>query len=70
MKINFKGEFIMSEVKNSEVKKTTQAELEKVVKEEVAMLIPKGGGTDWQTETELLPSLDAPIEAGKQKILL
>lgn len=37
-----------------------------VVKEEISMLIPKGGGTDWQTETELLPSLDAPVEAGMQ----
>ena len=30
------------------------------------MLVPKGSGTDWQMETELLPALDAPVEAGMQ----
>ncbi len=61
-----KGLAAGTEMEQIPVNKGMKDSVAAVVKEEVSMLIPKGGGTDWQTETELLPSLDAPIEAGKQ----
>ena len=61
-----KGLAAGEEIEQIPVNKGMSDSVAAVIKEEVSMLIPKGGGTDWQTETELLPSLDAPVEAGIQ----
>ena len=29
-------------------------------------MLQKGTASDWETQTELLPSLDAPVEAGEK----
>ena len=61
-----KGLAAGTEMEQIPVRKGMQESVGAVIKEEVSMLIPKGGGTDWQTETELLPVLDAPVETGMQ----
>lgn len=61
-----KGLAAGTEIEEIPVKKGMRNSVAAVIKEECSMLIPKGGGTDWQTETELLPALDAPVEAGMQ----
>ncbi|MGN1231813.1 MAG: D-alanyl-D-alanine carboxypeptidase family protein [Anaerotignum sp.] len=37
-----------------------------VVKEEISMLLKKDAGGDWETQTEILPSMDAPVAAGEK----
>lgn len=61
-----KGLAAGTELEQIPVNKGMQDSVGAVVKEEVSMLIPKGSGTDWQTETELLPSLNAPVQEGVQ----
>lgn len=38
--------------------------VEAVVAEEISVLIPKGKEAQWETRTELLPAVSAPVEAG------
>lgn len=47
------------------VRKGMQEEVNAVVQEEISVLMKKDGGTEWETRTELLPALDAPIAAGE-----
>lgn len=37
-----------------------------VVKEEISFLLKKDGGKEWETETEVLPRIDAPVQAGEK----
>ena len=37
-----------------------------VVKEEISFLLKKDGGKDWETKTEVLPRVDAPVQAGEK----
>ncbi len=37
-----------------------------VVKEEISMLLKKDMSSDWETQTEVLPSMDAPVVAGEK----
>lgn len=37
-----------------------------VVKEEISMLLKKDMSGDWETQTEVLPSMDAPVAAGEK----
>lgn len=37
-----------------------------VVKEEISMLLKKDMSSDWETQTEILPSMDAPVAAGEK----
>lgn len=37
-----------------------------VVKEEISILLKKDMGGDWETQTEVLPSMDAPVAAGEK----
>lgn len=38
--------------------------VEAVVAEEISVLVPKGKEAQWETKTELLPAVSAPVEAG------
>ena len=38
--------------------------VEAVVAEEISVLVPKGKEAQWETRTELLPAVSAPVEAG------
>ncbi|WP_286029606.1 D-alanyl-D-alanine carboxypeptidase family protein [Anaerotignum lactatifermentans] len=38
--------------------------VEAVVAEEISVLVPKGKESQWETRTELLPAVSAPVEAG------
>ncbi|WP_278872824.1 D-alanyl-D-alanine carboxypeptidase family protein [Anaerotignum lactatifermentans] len=38
--------------------------VEAVVAEEISVLVPKGKEVQWETRTELLPAVSAPVEAG------
>lgn len=38
--------------------------VEAVVSEEISVLVPKGKESQWETRTELLPAVSAPVEAG------
>lgn len=38
--------------------------VEAVVAEEISVLLPKGKEAQWETRTELLPAVSAPVEAG------
>lgn len=37
-----------------------------VVKEEISVLLKKDAGSEWETKTELLPAMDAPVAAGEK----
>ena len=37
-----------------------------VVKEEISVLLKKDTGGEWETKTELLPAMDAPVAAGEK----
>ena len=37
-----------------------------VVKEEISILLEKDMGSEWETRVEVMPSLDAPVEAGEK----
>lgn len=37
-----------------------------VVKEEISILLEKDMGSEWETQVEILPWLDAPVEAGEK----
>lgn len=37
-----------------------------VVKEEISFLLKKDGGKEWETKTEVLPRVDAPVQAGEK----
>lgn len=37
-----------------------------VVKEEISILLEKDMGSEWETQVEVMPSLDAPVEAGEK----
>ncbi len=37
-----------------------------VVKEEISVLLKKDAGGEWETKTELLPAMDAPVAAGEK----
>lgn len=47
------------------VRKGMQEEVDAVVQEEISILMKKDGGMEWETRTELLPAVDAPIAAGE-----
>lgn len=38
--------------------------VEAIVSEEISVLVPKGKEAQWETKTELLPAVSAPVEAG------
>lgn len=54
------------EVDRIPVTKGMKNDVGAVVKEEISVLLQKGTASDWETQTELLPSLDAPVEAGEK----
>ena len=37
-----------------------------VIKEEISFLLKKDGGKEWETKTEVLPRVDAPVQAGEK----
>lgn len=37
-----------------------------IVKEETSFLLKKDGGKEWETKTEVLPRIDAPVQAGEK----
>ena len=37
-----------------------------VVKEQISVLLKKDSGGDWETKTETIPFLDAPVKAGEK----
>lgn len=37
-----------------------------VVKEEISILLQKDMGSEWETQVKVMPSLDAPVEAGEK----
>lgn len=54
------------EIARIPIKKGTKNDVGAVIKEEVSMLVPKDSAKDWETKTELLPELDAPVEEGQK----
>lgn len=46
------------------VSKGEKAEVDAVVAEEISVLVQKGQESTWDTKTELLPALEAPLEKG------
>ncbi len=46
------------------VEKGMMDTVEAVVAEEISVLVPKGKESQWETRTELLPAVSAPVEAG------
>ncbi len=54
------------EVTRIPVTKGKRNDVGAVVKEEISMLVKKGGAGDWETRTEVLPSLDAPVAKGEK----
>lgn len=46
------------------VEKGMMDTVEAVVAEEISVLVPKGKESQWETKTELLPAVSAPVEAG------
>lgn len=54
------------EVARVPVTKGKKNDVGAVVKEEISMLVKKGGAGDWETRTEVLPSLDAPVAKGEK----
>ncbi len=54
------------EVDRIPVTKGMKNDVGAVIKEEISVLLQKGTASDWETQTELLPSLDAPVEAGEK----
>ena len=44
--------------------------VEAVVAEEISVLVPKGKEAQWETKTELLPAVSAPVEAGTKVVEL
>lgn len=53
--------YVMGEVL---VEKGMTDTVEAVVAEEISVLVPKGKEAQWETRTELLPAVSAPVEAG------
>ena len=53
--------YVMGEVL---VEKGMTDTVEAVVAEEISVLVPKGKEAQWETKTELLPAVSAPVEAG------
>lgn len=53
--------YVMGEVP---VEKGMTDTVEAVVSEEISVLVPKGKEAQWETRTELLPAVSAPVEAG------
>lgn len=53
--------YVMGEVP---VEKGMTDTVEVVVAEEISVLVPKGKEAQWETRTELLPAVSAPVEAG------
>ena len=53
--------YVMGEVP---VEKGMTDTVEAVVVEEISVLVPKGKEAQWETRTELLPAVSAPVEAG------
>ena len=37
-----------------------------IVKEEISFLLKKDGGKEWETKTEVLPRIDAPVQEGEK----
>ncbi len=54
------------EVERIPVMKGMKKDVGAVVKEEISILIKKDAGGEWETKTEVLPSLDAPVAAGEK----
>lgn len=52
--------YVMGEVP---VEKGMTDTVEAVVSEEISVLVPKGKESQWETRTELLPAVSAPVEA-------
>ena len=48
------------------VLKGMEATVDAVVAEEISFLLKKEGGKEWETQTELLPSVAAPVQAGER----
>lgn len=53
--------YVMGEVL---VEKGMTDTVEAVVAEEISVLVPKGKEAQWETRTELLPAVSAPVESG------
>ncbi|MBM6828162.1 D-alanyl-D-alanine carboxypeptidase [Anaerotignum lactatifermentans] len=45
------------------VEKGMEEQVEAVTAQEISVLVPKGEGAQWETKTELLPAVQAPVEA-------
>ena len=48
------------------VTKGMQDTADAVVKEEITFLLKKDSGKEWETKTEFLPAMDAPVRAGEK----
>lgn len=48
------------------VTKGMENTVDAVVKEETSFLLKKDGSKDWETKTEVLPAVDAPVKAGEK----
>lgn len=46
------------------VEKGMEQTVEAVVSEEISVLVPKGKESQWESKTELLPAVEAPVAAG------
>lgn len=53
--------YVMGEVP---VSKGAKAQVDAVIAEEISVLVQKGAESTWDTKTELLPALEAPVEKG------
>lgn len=54
------------EVARIPVTKGKKNDVGAVIKEEISMLVKKGSAGDWETKTETLPALDAPVAKGEK----
>jgi len=48
------------------VTKGMEDKVDAVVDEEISFLLKKDGGKEWETKTELLPAVDAPVQIGEK----
>lgn len=54
------------EIARIPVTKGKKNDIGAVVKDEISMLVKKGGAGDWETKAETLPALDAPVAKGEK----
>lgn len=60
-----KGLLVGTELERIPVAKGMEESVGAVVQEEISILMKKDAGGEWETKTEVLPALDAPVAAGE-----